>query len=782
MKRDQLWSERISPEWIEGLPIGNGRIGTMVTGCPGRDRLTLNHDDLWQRLVDRKTVPVSGHLAGIRKACAEGRWEEAQALTMEKLQPIPSHPDLSVEEYQIAGDVVVKVDLPVPVKDYRRGLDLATGVAEVSFSMGANRQRRRYCASAPDRVIAMEISNLARKSLRCDVVLSCRSQNDWIVRPETGGDGIFGYTVQSTSGPHFSVACRVTRIGGDCRFDISQASIVGADSIAILLSVVTYDENTSPWAEAARRVGIDKSVDHVFKESVADHQRYYRRVDLTLDRGRRTSPSTDAMLAAALAGKPDRGLFEALFKLGRYLTIASSRPGTNPINLQGIWNNDLHPAWQSDWHFDINIEMCYWLSESCNLSECAGPLFDLIERMLPAARRNAADLFGCRGVFFPIACTRDAVALPGWWVAWTGAAGWLAQHFWQHYEYSGDAAFLKESAYPFFKTVLEFYEDFLIPDHDGKLMMVPSLSPENIPANRKAYVCKNAVCDIAIVSELIRNAIAAARILGVDSEMIPRWEAMRDRLPSWPVDREGSLKEWADPSAEENPKHRHFSHLYPLYPGDLFTTEDTPDLAAAASKALEARESRGYEEMAGWSYPNLAALHARLGQGNEALQALEYLAQSCLMSNLLTAHNDWRFQGLSLFWDNVNMPRLFMIDAILGTTAAIAEMLLQSHGDLIRILPALPDTWHNGRVTGLKARGGFEVDIEWNKNSPTLVRIKSALGKPCHLKLGRGKGDWRISRGGTMLEAKKDRTGILHFDTSPGRTYLIVPVAPLSTQ
>jgi alpha-L-fucosidase 2 len=681
-----------------------------------------------------------------------------------------------MEEYQPACDLMLQMNSLSPAEEYSRALDLAKGIAKVAYRAGAVKYKRICFVSAVDDVFVMHLKADHKKAISATMWLE-REISPECCLTNQAQDHCLILNGKINNGTSFEVKAKIIIQGGTISSSDSQKSIVSeADEMLILVSITTDRD----CKDAGRILSDTEDINSLLKKHTIDHEKIYRRAAFSLKTNNKEKKSTtDQLLHSAFIGKPDKSLFEMMFNMGRYLMIAGSRPGTMAMHLQGIWNNKLHPPWQSDWHLDVNVQMNYWLAEVGNLSEFAMPLFDMIKSLIPDGEKNAKNFFACRGVVFPIAFAGEGSLLPGAWVAWTGAAGWLAQHLYWHYEYTLDNTFLEKTAYPYMKKVAEFYEDFLIKDKSGRYMVVPSLSPENTPLERgndekgkwegHKTICTNATMDIAIIRELLENLLKASIIIGRDAGKQKIWREILDNLPDWPVDKNGMLKEWVDETNLDNHNHRHFSHLYPLFPGNMFCLEDTPELAQAAGKAFHARQISGYANNAGWSYPYMAMFHARLGEGDKALQCLTCLAGSCMMNNLLTIHNDWRFQGLSLYW--ALGDRAFMIDAILGAAAAIAEMLLQSHNNLIRILPALPESWDTGKIKGLRARGGFEIDIEWKAGITEKVKIHSLSGMPCSVKLCQPYKRMKLKCGTHSVKATQINNGLIQFDTEKGGIY-----------
>jgi alpha-L-fucosidase 2 len=400
------------------------------------------------------------------------------------------------------------------------------------------------------------------------------------------------------------------------------------------------------------------------------------------------------------------------------LLISSSRPGGLPANLQGIWNGDYLPAWSSDYHNDENIQMNYWAALPGNLSETTLPYFDYYESMLEDFRINARAVYGCRGILAPIAQTTHGLIYENpIWAVWTSGAGWLAQLFYDYWLFTGDMDFLKYRTIPFLKEVALFYEDFLVERQDGKLMFIPSMSPENKPSIPNASLANiNATMDVAIAREVLTNLCTACELLGIEEEGVRRWKNMLDKLPGYQVNEDGAIKEWIHADLHDNYHHRHQSHIYPLFPGLEVTEESDTVLFNAIKVAVEKRLVVGLASQTGWSFAHMANIYARLGDGVRALQCLELLCRSCVGPNFFTYHNDWRSQGLTMFWGHGGQPP-FQIDANFGLTAAVLEMLVFSAPSMIKLLPALPPRWRKGKADGIACRGCIEVNLAWNMDN-----------------------------------------------------------------
>ncbi len=423
----------------------------------------------------------------------------------------------------------------------------------------------------------------------------------------------------------------------------------------------------------------------------------------------------------AYGGPVPTDLLSRLIDYGRFLLICSSAPGGLPANLQGVWNGDYAPAWSADFHNDENIQMCYWAALPGHLPETALPYFDYYDRCLEDYRANARAIYGCRGILAPIAQSTSGKIHPGIWLNWTAGAGWLGQLYYDYWLFTGDDNFLRERVVPFLKEVALFYEDFLVETPDGRLMFAPSLSPENVPNRPGASIAAlNATMDVAIAREALTHLCAACERLQIEETGRARWQALLAKLPDYQVNADGALREWLHPDLPDNYAHRHHSHLYPVFPGLEITPEAAPSLFEACRVAVEKRLTVGLQAQSGWSLAHMANIYARLGNGDRALECLELLTRSCVGPNLFTYHNDWRSQGLTMYWGPGIQPP-FQIDANFGLTAAALEMLLFSTPGWVKFLPALPAKWSRGSFSGLLCRGGIEAGAEWDLSTGRLT-------------------------------------------------------------
>lgn len=725
--------------WQDAVPCGNGSLGALVYGHIRNEIITINHESLFLKSYKPSIAPVDHYIPQLREMLLEGRYREGTQFFIEKLKE-NYYGQGTTDPYQPAFDIRIDTETKGAYADYRRSLDFETGEAVVEWKDEDNQFYRKLFVSRADDVIVMQLSTSKDDGLNCRLALLPRELEDITgmgsgkdiqgkqlpFTHEISLDGQYiSFKARYLNGDEFGGVAKVVVNEGESIIEEEYINVKGARSVLLILKLYVFESGSS--AVKRLRNELDEmraDYDILFKRHVVFHSKLFNRLSLDLE-VKSPAVSNEELLLETYKKDVPAELIQRLFDYGRYLLISSSRPGGLPANLQGLWNGDYYPAWSSDYHNDENIQMNYWAALPGNLPETTIPYFDYYESMLEDFRTNARTVYGCRGILVPIAQTTHGFLYGDLiWTAWTAGAGWLAQLFYDYWLFTGDREFLEKWAVPFLKEVALFYEDFLIEGEDGKLMFVPSLSPENVPSIHDASLISiNATMDVAIAKEVLNNLCNACELLGIEEDGIKRWREILEKLPEYQINEDGAIKEWIHPELTDNYHHRHQSHIYPLFPGLEITKENNPILFDAIKTAVEKRLVVGMTSQTGWSYAHMANIYARLEDGDRALECLELLCRSCVGPNLFTYHNDWRSQGLSMFWGHGSQPP-FQIDANFGLVAAVLEMLVFSTPGMIKLLPALPKSWKKGEIYGVLCRGGIEVDIQWDMGNN---QIKTAF-------------------------------------------------------
>lgn len=765
----RLWYKEPAKEWIESLPIGNGRLGAMVSGDVYKERIALNEDTLWTGIpCDKNNYESINYLEEVRNLILNEKYYEAQELMNNKL--LAGY----TESYAPLGDLYLKFPSDDKYEDYTRELDLNTAIVTTTYKINGINYKREAFVSGIDNAIIVRVSSDRANSTNLTVGLTSLLKSKVL---SEGEDTLFLkgvvpikalpsyvneeksiiYAENSNDEMRFQSTLRVRSNDGDIYEKDGTINVRNASDVTLILVANT---SFNGFDKSPGREGKDESllcyeqIDKIeiipYRELVSrhieDYQKLFSRVEFSLGNDDFSNIPTNERLERLREGKEDLGLISLYFQYGRYLLISSSRRESQPANLQGIWNEELRPAWSSNYTVNINTEMNYWASEVCNLSECHEPLLNMLSDLSISGSKTAKEMFNCNGwtTNHNVDLWRYSSTVCGSseWGFWPMGGAWLCQHLWEHYDFIRDISFLKNNAYPIMKGAAIFILDYLIEDKNGNLVTCPSTSPENnfLDANgRKCCASIMSTMDIAIIRDLFTNCLEAIDILNIDNDFKIKLVETLERLPKYKINKYGGVQEWFKDFDEYEPGHRHMSQLFGLYPGKEFTEKKNLELFEASKKTLESRLSQGGGHT-GWSCAWIINFYARLKEADLANKYLHVLLNNLTFINLFCVHPP------------------FQIDGNFGGTAGIAEMLIQSHDEIIEILPTIPSSWVSGTVKGLKARGGFIVSFKWNNNKINEFSVESTVGGKCKIHFVKGLEEIYVN-------------DIIEIDTIAGVTY-----------
>jgi alpha-L-fucosidase 2 len=720
----KIWYNKPAQKWTEALPVGNGRLGAMIFGGVENDRIQFNEETLWTGAPnDYAHKGASKYLGQIRQLLADGKQKEAEDLAMAEFMSVP----LTQKTYQSFGDLNLHFINQVNVSDYHRELDLKNALCRVSYRSDGINYTREYFSSNPDQVIAIHLTADRVKELNFTLGFDALHESKTI---HSNGNTLT-LKVQVKDGVLRGVATLKVITDGTVSASGNQLTVSGAETATILMAAATNyinykDVSGNPEQKTTQTLvgAATRSYQQILERHIVDYQKLFNRFDIQFEGTDRAELPMNERIVAFSKEADDPRLLALYIQYGRYLLISCSRPGTQPANLQGIWNDQLAPPWDSKWTVNINTEMNYWPAEITNLSECQEPLYSMIADCAETGKNVAREHYNASGWILhhntdiwrgtaPINHSNHGI--------WVSGGAWLCRHLWEHFLFSQDKKFLKEKAYPLMRGSAEFFTQFLTRDpKTGYLISTPSNSPEN------GGLVAGPTMDHQIIRALFSSCIDAAEILGTDQAFAQKLKELLPKIAPNQIGKYGQLQEWLEDVDDTANKHRHVSHLWAVYPGNEINWLQTPDLMKAARQSLIYRGDDG----TGWSLAWKINFWARFLDGNHAYNMIKLLFRPVQIDNVVYTGGGGSYTNLF----DAHPP--FQIDGNFGAPAGMIEMLVQSHLNEIAILPALPDALPSGKISGVCARNGFELTFNWNNGKLQKLQVLSKAGKKCNLHYG----------------------------------------------
>ena len=761
-------------DWREGLPCGDGSLCALVYGDISPETILFNHDRLWYGGKVKELPDISDLLPKVRELGAQGDMQGANDLMANAL--LEKGFQGLVPIFHPALDLKIRSDQELAFQNYRRTLDFSTGETTVYWEQDGVASKRNFFISRKDHIGVLRFTSdsgtvtagfqLCEHNLSDSFGMDMKQQ-DPPLKYQTYSDGDkMVIRVTGSDGGEYGAVMKLCPDGGSCKsfidvtwsqqtsslplmwgLEMEHRNTVRISDAKSITAVIKFYINTDDGEREIKRLfhDVDEltcNYDELLARHVAVHQEIFDRLAIEIEDGMPTEDgSNDRLLLQAYQGQAPAELLVKEFDIGRYLLMCCSNEDGLPPTLQGTFNGDYFPAWNSFYVHNENTQMFYWQALSGRMPEVMGAMFHYFENFVPDYQTNAKNLFGCRGIFIPLVGAANTGLLQdpqAHEINFTGCAAWIASHFYDYYLYTGDEAFLKEHALPFMEQVALFYEDYLTMDQDGKYTIFPSNSPENAPSNSVEEntdlgivmnpgipTTYNSTIDTALVKEIFTNVADVYEKFGIHQDKQVQYREMVKKLRAYRINSDGALAEWIPEKHKDNYAHRHLSHIYPFFPGHELTKENAPKLVQAVKIAVDKRLSVGLASQTGWSLVHLANIYARLDEGDKALECLDVLARTCVGKNLFTYHNDYRGMGVTL--DVILGKRApYQIDASMGLTSAIIEMMMSSTSDALRIAPAIPKRWIRGKIATMSARCGCDCAVSWDYQSATLEAVLTA--------------------------------------------------------